>query len=213
MALLTTMSVGVAGTFGYLVYTEPYLKYFLPALTFQGMFLLAAYTIVRQMEMISSQNAGVRALSQLLMNISFPMAFFITLLSWGLAIPVDAGGLWTFKNHFYHSINSIICLVYVGMDTRVWRTENSIQPLLAGLAYVASQGALQWTGYPAQYPFLDFKANPTVAGIIVLGSAILLPTIHISLCGLANYLARRPSCSQAATFLPTESQIEEKKEQ
>ena len=35
------------------------------------------------------------------------MAVFISLLSWGLLIPVDQGGLATFKNHFFHTLNSV----------------------------------------------------------------------------------------------------------
>ena len=38
---------------------------------------------------------------------SFPVAVFISLLSWALLIPVDEQGLATFKNHFFHTINSL----------------------------------------------------------------------------------------------------------
>lgn len=53
----------------------------------------------------------VPGVTKVLRDISFPVAIFISLLSWGLLIPVDAGGLHTFKNHFFHTTNSLVVVL------------------------------------------------------------------------------------------------------
>ena len=43
-------------------------------------------------------------------------------------------------------------------------------------------------GFAALYPFLDFKSDPSTAGVIVLIAAIQIPVIHIGLVTFADYI-------------------------
>ena len=88
----------------------------------------------------------VTKLTVVLMNVSFPIAVFISLLSWCIGIAVDEGGLGTFKNHFFHTVNTATCLLYLVCDPETWSFAHCYQPLLYGLAYVAFAGSLQAAG-------------------------------------------------------------------
>ena len=61
-------------------------------------------------------------LTSVLRDVSFPVAIFISLLSWGLLIPVDQGGLATFKNHFFHTFNSLSVLASMLLVPKVDNT-------------------------------------------------------------------------------------------
>jgi len=199
MAVRLCMAAGVAGTFIYLTCTQANLVYFLPALTYQGMVLLAIYSISQLIKGFLPANKGIQLLTLVLRNISFPIAVFISLLSWSLKIPVNyEEGLWTFKNHFYHTLNSTACLIYMVLDPEPWFFSHCYQPLLYGLAYVAFSGIIQATGHPPQYPFLDFKNNPDIAAVVVVGSAALIPLIHVIMTALSKVpQCRKDKCCSA----------------
>ena len=61
-------------------------------------------------------------LTSVLRDVSFPVAIFISLLSWGLLIPVDEGGLATFKNQFFHTFNSLSVLASMLLVPKVDNT-------------------------------------------------------------------------------------------
>ena len=109
--------------------------YFMWGFSFQGMFLLIFYLILECVCLLTAKAKGkllyillvqtkklklkktllqnISGLASLFKNISIPLAFFISLLSWVLAIPVDLGGLGTLKNHFFHTFNSVSALIAV----------------------------------------------------------------------------------------------------
>ena len=129
---------------------------------------------------------SVPGLRTFLQNLSYPMALFISILSWGLQIPVDYGGLWTFKNHFFHSLNSATCLISMIVYPHHWESRKMVVPFRYCLGYAMLQFLLQSSGQSALYPFLDFKNNLGLAVIIVVISSILIPLLHIALCFLAQ---------------------------
>ena len=89
----------------------------------------------------------VKVLTNLLRALAFPVAVFITNISWGLGIPVDLGGLWTFKNHFFHSLNSVYCVLTVFLyDQQDWQANRFFLPILYGVGYAGFQFALQSNG-------------------------------------------------------------------
>ena len=61
-------------------------------------------------------------MTSVLRDVSFPVAIFISLLSWGLLIPVDEDGLATFKNHFFHTFNSLSVLSSMLLVPKVDKT-------------------------------------------------------------------------------------------
>ena len=61
----------------------------------------------------------IAGVTSILRDVSFPVAVFISLLSWGLLIPVDEGGLATFKNHFFHTFNSLSVVLSMMMVPKV----------------------------------------------------------------------------------------------
>ena len=81
-------------------------------------------------------NPGV---TRVLRDVSFPVAVFISLLSWGLMIPVDAGGLATFKNHFFHTFNTMSVILSMWLVPQAWCKYRAPLPLLYGLAYLGLQ--------------------------------------------------------------------------
>ena len=85
-------------------------------------------------------------LNTLLQNVSFPVALFISAVSWSLQIPVDAGGLWTVKNHFFHTANSLSCLLSMVSYKQVWQTRQAYVPLFYGIGYAAFAATSQALG-------------------------------------------------------------------
>ena len=88
-------------------------------------------------------NPGLRTFLQ---NLSYPLALFISLLSWSLLIPVDSGGLWTFKNHFFHSLNSVSCLISMLVYPQHWESRSLVVPFRYCLGYALLQFLLQSSG-------------------------------------------------------------------
>ena len=149
--------------------------------------------------------------TNVLQHISFPVAILISLLSWGLGIPVDYRGLATYKNHFFHSLNTLSCAAAMLVLDQDWRSGSLVLPFRYGLAYALSQFVLQrlgdknhkyfcdsyymsglaCAGQPVLYPFLDFSAAPGLAVCVVLGCAALLPLIHTALCHAADRIQER----------------------
>ena len=82
----------------------------------------------------------------MLQHISFPVAILISLLSWGLGIPVDYRGLATYKNHFFHSLNTASCVAAMLVLDQDWRSASLVLPFRYGLAYALSQFVLQRLG-------------------------------------------------------------------
>ena len=74
------------------------------------------------------------------------MAILISLLSWGLGIPVDYRGLATFKNHFFHSLNTVSCLLSMLVTDQEWQSSKVILPFRYGIAYAIMQWILQSSG-------------------------------------------------------------------
>ena len=86
-------------------------------------------------------------LTTCLRHIAFPVAILISLLSWGLGIPVDYRGLGTFKNHFFHSLNTVSCLLSIlVIDKQEWQSSKVILPFRYGIAYALMQWILQSSG-------------------------------------------------------------------
>ena len=84
--------------------------------------------------------------TNVLQHISFPVAILISLLSWGLGIPVDYRGLATYKNHFFHSLNTLSCAAAMLVLDQDWRSGSLVLPFRYGLAYALSQFVLQRLG-------------------------------------------------------------------
>eukprot|EP00092_Neocalanus_flemingeri_P031791 GFUD01034534.1.p1 GENE.GFUD01034534.1~~GFUD01034534.1.p1 ORF type:complete len:234 (+),score=28.53 GFUD01034534.1:72-773(+) len=181
-------AIFISGTFIYFMSTEVYPLRVLEALTYQGLLLLSAYCVCALAEECYPQ---LKTLTTLMQNVSFPVALFISALSWVLKIPVDYGGLWTFKNHFFHTFNSLSCFVSMAFYKQVWNTKQCFIPLIYGLGYAAFAGTSQALGAEALYPFLDFKNEPKVAAVIIVIAIILIPTLHITLCMLSKYCFHR----------------------
>ena len=95
------------------------------------------------MQITDFNNAGV---TNVLQHISFPVAILISLLSWGLGIPVDYRGLATYKNHFFHSLNTASCVAAMLVLDQDWRSTSLVLPFRYGLAYALSQFVLQRLG-------------------------------------------------------------------
>ena len=154
---------------------------------------------------------NILGVTNVLQHISFPVAILISLLSWGLGIPVDYRGLATYKNHFFHSLNTLSCAAAMLVLDQDWRSGSLVLPFRYGLAYALSQFVLQrlggenhkyllllllysglaCAGQPVLYPFLDFSAAPGLAVCVVLGCAALLPLIHTALCHAADTIQAR----------------------
>ena len=81
-----------------------------------------------------------------LQHISFPVAILISLLSWLLGIPVDYRGLATFKNHFFHTFNSLSCLLCLYFSDHEWKSKHILLPFRYGVAYAIMQFVLQNAG-------------------------------------------------------------------
>ena len=181
----------------------------------QGLLLLSLYTVSELLESFipSLKSRGSHWPSQLdvnillpglttfLRHISFPVAILISLLSWGLGIPVDYRGLATFKNHFFHSLNTVSCLLSMLVTDQEWQSSKVILPFRYGIAYAIMQWILQssgdsfihWSccmtsylGQPVLYDFLDFQNNLGLALFVVMGCSLILPLIHMGLCHLAD---------------------------
>ena len=109
----------------------------------QGLLLLSVYCLlVLAQELLP----GLSPIAFLLQNISFPLALFVSLLSWALMIPVDRGGVATFKNHFFHTTNSLVALASMMVYPQTWRPRLCYVPLLYGAGYLVLEGALQANG-------------------------------------------------------------------
>ena len=152
----------ICGTFIYFMITEVYPLRVLEALTyqvkndtscnvvclmffvpFQGLLLLSVYCACALAEEFYP---NLRNVTTLMQNVSFTIALFISALSWGLTIPVDLGGLWTFKNHFFHTFNSLSCLTSMAFYKQVWHPKLCYIPLIYGLGYAAFAGTSQALG-------------------------------------------------------------------
>ena len=132
----------------------------------------------------------------LLQNVAFPTAVFISSVSWSAQIPVDHGGLATFKNHFFHTFNTLSCLLSMLVYKQVWSPKQCYAPLFYGLGYVAFAATSQSLGkYQVHieyysvlpggepvYPFLDFHHRLLLTMVVIATGAILLPGIHLLLC-------------------------------
>jgi len=167
--------------FAWYMLNEKYPVSIMQALTYQGMFLLCATSMVSA----SKNVTGAVRLERVLRSTSFAMALFISFISWVLLIPVDQGGLYTVKNHFFHTLNSVYCLVEILINSnhnwvhREWR-----YPLTYGIIYVLYNIVLQMLGFSALYPFLDFVYNTEISILVTVLSATLIPFCHIGLCQL-----------------------------
>jgi len=194
MAVLykTATMLFFCGTFSYFMANEPEPLSVLEALTYQGLVLLCIHSISA---FLDEGIPAMQGVTSVLRDVSFPVAVFISLLSWGLLIPVDEGGLATFKNHFFHTLNSLSVVLGMLIVPKAWCKYRCPLPLLYGLAYLGLQIGLQASGQPARYPFLDFKNDPELAGVILFVSVLLLPSIHLLLCLLSNLSCRKcPPC-------------------
>ena len=89
---------------------------------------------------------NIVGVTNVLQHISFPVAILISLLSWGLGIPVDYRGLATYKNHFFHSLNTLSCAAAMLVLDQDWRSGSLVLPFRYGLAYALSQFVLQRLG-------------------------------------------------------------------
>jgi len=187
-AFKTCNALFICGTFIYFMCVEAYPLRVLEALTYQGLLLLSIYTLCALAEEFFPKLKNVTTQMQ---NLSFSIALFISALSWGLKIPVDRGGLSTFKNHFFHTLNSLSCLVSMAFYKQVWCSKQCFVPLIYGIGYAAFAGTSQALGAEALYPFLDFKTNPEVAVLIILIAAVLIPALHLLLCLLSKYVFHR----------------------
>ena len=109
------------------------------------MLLVCVYCVYALAEEVCPKPAD---LTTLLQNVSFPVALFISSVSWCLQIPVDAGGLWTVKNHFFHTANSLSCLLSMVSYKQVWLPRQAYVPLFYGIGYAAfiatSQALGKW---------------------------------------------------------------------
>ena len=94
----------------------------------------------------TNNDAPIAGVTSILRDVSFPVAVFISLLSWGLLIPVDEGGLATFKNHFFHSLNTASCLLSMLVLDQEWRSSSVILPFRYGIAYALMTWILQSSG-------------------------------------------------------------------
>ena len=85
---------------------------------------------------------------------SFPVAVFISLLSWGLLIPVDEGGLATFKNHFFHTLNSLSVVLSMLIVPKViflsgWLRRKFHMVFSTGMVQIPmSPASTVWPGIP-----------------------------------------------------------------
>jgi len=173
----------LSGTFMFFMKGERFPLLVLQSLTYQGLLLLVMHSVVSCFEI---GFPSLKGWTNVLQNISFPVAILISLLSWSLGIPVDYGGLSTFKNHFFHSLNSIYALLSIGLCEKNLKKNEVWQPLCFGLGYAVFQLVMQKLGQPALYPFLDWIDNPVLAAGVVIICAVLLPLIHLSLCKLSE---------------------------
>lgn len=197
LAFKTTNALFLCRTFLYFMLYEKDPLSVLEALTYQGMVLLCLHSIS---SLVEEGLPLLQGFTKFLRDISFSVAVFISILSWGLMIPVDEGGLSTFKNHFFHSINSLYVLLNMIMLPQMWCKYRCPLPLIYGLAYLGFQVALQSTGQPARYPFLDFHNNPEIAGVIMFISVLLLPSLHLLLCVLSRKVCQKcPPCHGGTT--------------
>jgi hypothetical protein len=107
------------------------------------MLLLSVYTLCALAEEFYPKLNNITTLMQ---NVSFPIALFISALSWGLQIPVDYGGLWTFKNHFFHTFNSLSCLTSMAFYKQTWCPKLCYIPFIYGMGYAAFAATSQALG-------------------------------------------------------------------
>ena len=127
------------------------------------MLLLSLYTVSSVLEIIFPSLESMSGLLQMskdiyiitvqssgstifLQHISFPVAFLISLLSWSLGIPVDYRGLGTLKNHFFHTFNSLSCILCLYFSDHEWESKKVILPFRYGIAYALFQFGLQYSG-------------------------------------------------------------------
>ena len=89
---------------------------------------------------------NIVGVTNVLQHVSFPVAILISLLSWGLGIPVDYRGLATYKNHFFHSLNTLSCAAAMLVLDQDWRSGSLVLPFRYGLTYALSQFVLQHLG-------------------------------------------------------------------
>eukprot|EP00092_Neocalanus_flemingeri_P032196 GFUD01034993.1.p1 GENE.GFUD01034993.1~~GFUD01034993.1.p1 ORF type:complete len:202 (+),score=10.95 GFUD01034993.1:53-658(+) len=178
----------ICGFFIYFMLQETYPLLVLEALTYQGMMMLSLYTLSALLDELLP---NMKDVTNYLQNLSFPLAIFISNISWGLGIPVDLGGLWTFKNHFFHTFNSLCCIMSMLTLEQVWSEKKCFIPFLYGLGYAAFSGIIQFKGFDALYPFLDFKNDPVTAAVIVVIAAIQIPIIHVGFCTFSNYIGNK----------------------
>ncbi|XP_023340144.1 uncharacterized protein LOC111710314 [Eurytemora carolleeae] len=162
---------------------EPFPLFILQSLTYQGMLLLCVSSVVTYCFKESRFEAILR-------SVSYSMAVFISIISWILLIPVDEDGLWTIKNHFFHTLNTIYCIVCIYATPQQWRKRDWKYPLLYGILYVLYNILQQNKGHSAIYPFLDFVNNYYLAWLIVGLSAVLIPSCHLGLCSSNSKLWR-----------------------
>ena len=66
-------------------------------------------------------------------------------------IPVDRDGVYTFKNHFFHTTNSVVPILSLLVYPQTWRPRMCFLPLLYGLGYLVMAGALQAKGEGVGY--------------------------------------------------------------
>ena len=63
-----------------------------------------------------------------------------------LLIPVDRDGVATFKNHFFHTTNSLVPVLSLLIYPQTWRPRLCFVPLIYGLGYLTMAGAMQANG-------------------------------------------------------------------
>ena len=81
-----------------------------------------------------------------------------------LLIPVDRDGVSTFKNHFFHTTNSLVPLLSLLIYPQTWRPRFCFVPLIYGLGYLAMAGALQaYGGFCTLIRKSDSNAFPKLA--------------------------------------------------
>merc|ERR1711872_578446 len=169
----------ILSVFLYFIITEYVPASAMESLTYQGLLLLSLYCVSALLEEMWSQLGPVTALIQ---NVAFPTAVFISSVSWSAQIPVDHGGLATFKNHCFHTFNTLSCLLSMLVYKQVWSPKQCYAPLFYGLGYVAFAATSQSLGGEPVYPFLDFHHRLLLTMVVIATGAIVLPGIHLILC-------------------------------
>ena len=155
-------------------------------LTVQGMLFLCLYTLSALMDRHIEALKGVTSFLQ---HLSHPVSVLITIQAWMFRLTVDNDGLWTFKNNFFHTFNSVSCVLSLVILNQKWDIKKLLIPLTYGFLYGTVEALAQYLSEKAVYPELvDFEKSMWITLIIYLTSLVNITWIFFSFYQASKYV-------------------------